>query len=82
MANGGNRDTILRAYAWNLEFARQLTADLSADQWTRHAVEGLENHAAWTLGHLVTGSDLLARLASVRKHVRETYDRVIERGAI
>lgn len=50
----------LRIYAWNLEYARALVADLTAEQCTTSLGPGLENHPAWTIGHLVTGSDILA----------------------
>lgn len=50
-----------RLYAWNLRYAEALVADLSAEQWTSAAGPGLENHPAWTLGHLVTGANLLAQ---------------------
>lgn len=74
-----DRDAMLRAYAWNLAYARQLTADLSPDQWTFHAGKGLENHAAWTLGHLVTGSDLLAEDLGLMREVPESWRDLFER---
>jgi hypothetical protein len=53
-------ETILRSYAWNLTYAGALVADLAPADWTTPAGPGLENHPAWTLGHLVTGSAILA----------------------
>lgn len=53
-------DTLLRQYAWNLAYAEALTHDVDDSLWTRSGGPGLENHPAWTLGHLVTGSALVA----------------------
>jgi hypothetical protein len=50
-----------RVYAWNLRYAEALVADLGAEQWARSGGPGLENHPAWTIGHLVTGADLVAQ---------------------
>jgi len=51
---------ILRSYAWNLRYAEALVADLPEGHWTRPGGPGLPNHPAWTLGHLCTGSALVA----------------------
>ena len=51
---------LLRQYAWNLAYAHALTHDVDAAHWARAGGPGLENHPAWTLGHLVTGSALVA----------------------
>ena len=53
-------DNALRAYAWNLRYADALAEDVPDELATTGAGPGLENHAAWTLGHLVTGSAILA----------------------
>jgi len=53
-------ESALRLYAWNLLYAKALVADLAEGQCTEPGGPGLENHPAWTVGHLVTGSDLLA----------------------
>jgi len=51
----------LRGYAWNLLYAEALARDLTHTQWTASGGPGLENHPAWTLGHLCTGANLLAQ---------------------
>lgn len=53
--------TIIKQYDFNLEYAKSLIKDLSDDQMTSIPAEGLDNHPAWTLGHLVSGSADLAR---------------------
>lgn len=53
-------ESAIRLYAWNLDYAKGLVEDISAEQCTESMGPGLENHPAWTIGHLVTGSDLLA----------------------
>ncbi|KAA3633632.1 MAG: DinB family protein [Bacteroidetes bacterium] len=53
-------DNIIRQYDFNLLYAKNLVADLSEDQMTMVPSKGFENHAAWTIGHLVTGSAMIA----------------------
>ncbi len=50
---------IINQYDFNLAFASKLLEDLSDDQMTTSPSIGFENHPAFTLGHLVTGSALL-----------------------
>lgn len=52
---------IVRQYNFNLEYATQLVADLTKDQMTQIPTKGLENHPAFTLGHLISGSADLNR---------------------
>ena len=51
---------IIKQYDFNLEYARTLVQDLKNDQMTIIPSRGLENHPAFTLGHLVSGSAILA----------------------
>ena len=49
---------ILAAQQANLAYARKLVADLSPQQMVAQPVAGqVMNHAAWTLGHLVMGTN-------------------------
>ena len=48
-------------YRFNLERARTLVRDLSAEQMVSQP-DGLVNYPAWTLGHLAQSSDQLGRL--------------------
>lgn len=73
------REVALAAYAWNLRYARELVADLEPAQWTRPAGPGLENHATWTLGHLVTGSDMLAEDLGLVREVADDWRELFER---
>lgn len=47
---------IIRQLDFNLTYARQLVADLDAELMTYSPGPGFENHPAFTLGHLVTGT--------------------------
>ncbi|HAW51598.1 MAG TPA: hypothetical protein DCX54_04610 [Flavobacteriales bacterium] len=53
-------ENIIRQYDFNLEYAKTLVKDLSDDQMTTIPANGLDNHPAWTIGHLVSGSADLA----------------------
>jgi len=54
-------ETIINQYDFNLEYAKALVQDLKDEQMTTVPALGLENHPAFTLGHLIYGSVDLAR---------------------
>lgn len=54
-------ETIIRQYDFNLEYAKALVNDLTEDQMTIVPAKGLDNHPAFTIGHLISGSADLAR---------------------
>ena len=72
-------DSAFRLYAWNLEYAKALVADLSDAQCTESLGPGFENHPAWTIGHLVTGSDLLAFDLGLERDLPEGWQVLFER---
>jgi hypothetical protein len=49
-------ESIIKQYDFNLAFAHKLVEDVSEEQMTIIPAKGLENHPAFTLGHLVSGS--------------------------
>ena len=52
--------SIIAQYDFNLQWAKKLVEDLDRDQMTKCPHIGFENHPAFTLGHLVTGSAMMA----------------------
>ncbi len=54
-------ETIVKQYDFNLEYAKALVQDLTDEQMTTVPSLGLDNHPAFTLGHLISGSADLAR---------------------
>ncbi len=53
-------ESIVRQFDFNLRYAKALVQDISAEQMTQTPADGLENHPAWTLGHLVSACALIA----------------------
>lgn len=51
---------IIRQYDFNLAYAKELVRDLDEMQMTEIPAEGLVNHPAFTLGHLISGSAMMA----------------------
>lgn len=74
-----NLEALLQQYRWNLAYADALTRDVPPDLWARSGGPGLENHPAWTLGHLVTGSALVAQDLGRDPSVPETWRDLFER---
>ena len=52
--------SIIAQYDFNLRWANILVEDLNGDQMTISPYTGFENHPAFTLGHLITGSAMMA----------------------
>lgn len=59
---------LIPAYQFNLRYAKILVADIPDHLMTHTPSKGLENHPAFTLGHLVSGAALTA------KYLGEPYD--------
>jgi hypothetical protein len=72
-------ESAIRLYAWNLEYAKKLVADLTEDQCTESLGPGFENHPAWTIGHLVTGSDILAQDLGLELDLPEGWRNLFQR---
>ena len=53
-------DSIIKQYDFNLGYAKALVEDLAEDQMTVIPAQGLDNHPAFTIGHLISGSADLA----------------------
>lgn len=72
-------ESAIRLYAWNLQYAAALIADLNHEQGTESSGPGLENHPAWTIGHLVTGADLLAEDLGLERDLPVGWQELFER---
>src|SRR4051812_5815596 len=50
------KELVMRQYRFNLAYAEKLVEDIPPALMCTQPVNGLENHPAFTLGHLVTAS--------------------------
>lgn len=55
------KQIILNAYDFNLKYAKQLVKDVDESMMTHTPCNGLENHPAFSLGHLVTAAALTSK---------------------
>lgn len=62
------KDILRKSYRFNLLYAEQLVFDIDADLMTKSGGKGLENHPAFTLGHLISASALTS------KYLKGPYD--------
>lgn len=74
-----NIEAIIKQYDFNLEYAKTLVNDLSEEQMTMIPAKGLDNHPAWTLGHLVSGSADLARDLGAEFEMPENWEKLFMR---
>lgn len=74
-------ESIIPQYDFNLAYARVLVEDVEPGQMTHIPSNGLVNHPAFTLGHLVSGSALLVEdLGGVFKMPQGWDDLFLRKG--
>ena len=66
-------ETIIKQYDFNLKYAKALVHDLSDNQMTSIPANGLENHPAFTLGHLISGCAVLAEDLGAKFEMPENW---------
>lgn len=74
-----NREQVLRPYRFNLTYAADLVSDVSDDLLHHSPGPGLENHPGFTLGHLVTGSGLVAKYLGGEYDIPDGWDDLFRR---
>ena len=72
---------IIRQYGFNLHFAKILVADVSPEQLSQQP-GGVVNHPAWSLGHLVLSSNLLAQFVGLDSDLPERYEDLFKAGSV
>ena len=74
------REQLLNSYAFNLRYAKVLVDDVSEELMTSSSGEGLENHPAWTLGHLITGAAMTAAYLGGKNDIPEDWIAIFKRN--
>ncbi|MDJ0976551.1 MAG: DinB family protein [Planctomycetota bacterium] len=63
---------------WVHAYAHAL-ADVPDALWTQPGPAGLENHAAWTLGHVISGIDMTAEDVGLERDLPDGWQDLFER---
>jgi hypothetical protein len=71
--------SLLRSYSFNLAYAKELVHDVDEPLMTQSAGPGLENHPAWTLGHLCSGAQLTVVNLGGEHQLPEGWDEIFKR---
>jgi hypothetical protein len=71
---------IINAYAFNLRYAKALVKDVTLDMMTYSPAEGLENHPAFTLGHLISGAALTSKYLGGPYEFAPEWERLFKRN--
>ena len=66
-------------YRFNLGFAEMLVKDLSPEQMAAQP-NGVINHPAWSLGHLVVSADRLGQLMGLESNLPEGWGETFKTG--
>ena len=54
------KDILIKSYRFNLAYARELVIDVNEKIMAVSPGKGLENHPAFTIGHLISGSAMVS----------------------
>ena len=73
------KDTLINCYQFNLRYAHTLVADLDSEMMTHSPGAGLENHPAFTLGHLISGSALTSKYLGGPYTMNEHWEQLFRR---
>src|SRR5688572_22744746 len=73
------KEMLIRQYDFNLSYAKKLVEDLNVNQMTASPSPGLENHPAFTLGHLITGSAETVRDLGGDYNIPDSWDNLFLR---
>ena len=73
------RDHIVYVYGFNLMYAESLVKDLSAEQMVQQP-NGVINHPAWSLGHLVVSANSLGTLLGLDSNLAHGWDKTFATG--
>lgn len=74
------KSRILNAYSLNLHYLNELAKDIAPDEMTLQP-EGIKNHAAWQIGHLVNTANGTAQLLGLESQVPENYKELFGQGS-
>ena len=71
---------IVNSYSLNLDFLRRLVADLSDEQMTAQP-NGVTNHPAWTIGHLVYSCEAIGGEIGLTAWLSEEWNVLFRTGS-
>lgn len=72
-------DHVAFVYGFNLMYAETLVKDLSAEQMVEQP-NGVINHPAWCLGHLVVSANSLGSTLGLESNLPEGWDKTFATG--
>ena len=73
------KDYLINTYAFNLQYAEQLIADIEELQMTKSPGQGLENHPAFTIGHLASGAALTSKYLGGSYNFDPKWEQIFKR---
>lgn len=73
------KEIILKSYAFNLKYAEKLVEVIPEDLMTNVPSKGFENHAAFTLGHLISASALTSKYLDGPYEMKPAWENLFKR---
>lgn len=74
------KNYLLASYRFNLRYANFLVVDLPDEWMTRTPARGLENHPAFTLGHLASGAAMTAKYLGGAYEFSQEWESLFKRN--
>ena len=73
------KNTLINTYEFNLRYAKELVEDVEDNLMTQSPSLGLENHPAFTLGHLVSAAALTSKYLGGPYHFNSEWELLLRR---
>lgn len=70
---------LIRSYHFNLAYAKELVADVDEHLMSRSPAKGLENHPAFTLGHLTSAAALTSKYLGGPYNFKSDWENLFRR---
>ena len=74
-------DHVIHLYGFNLNYAKTLVGDLSAEQMVEQPA-GVVNHPAWSLGHLCVSADHLSTTLGAESRLPDGWADTFKTGGV
>lgn len=73
------KEIIIKSYAFNLKYAERLVEDITEELMTKVPAKGFENHASFTLGHLISASALTSKYLDGPYEMKPSWEKLFKR---
>ncbi len=74
------KENLIRSYKFNLQYVKELVCDVDENMMTKSPSKGLENHPAFTIGHLASAAALTSKYIGGPYEFDATWEKIFKRN--